>query len=221
MMNTAGLFLGLFLLFSIALLIIFYPLTRRKISFLISTPLLFFIVACAYWRWGAWPDWKTYVDKQARQQEVQAMLKSVGGPNELIEKLKARLEVNPQSARGWYILGRLYSSQANWGEAQNAFTTAYRLEPNDEKIKVNYAQSIWQLNHQQFNKKIRKILQSVLSNNNLQPDALAMLAMDAFGQQAYQQAIDYWQRLLSIAPPQSEEANAIRKAIAKAQQKLS
>ncbi len=48
-----------------------------------------------------------------------------------------------------------------------------------------------------------------------------MLAMDAYMRHSYQQAINYWQHLLTIIPPQSDDAMAIRKAIAKAQQKLS
>lgn len=47
-----------------------------------------------------------------------------------------------------------------------------------------------------------------------------MLAMDAFVSHAYEDAIRYWQRLLKLAPEQSEEAQAIRKAIAKAEEHL-
>lgn len=47
-----------------------------------------------------------------------------------------------------------------------------------------------------------------------------MLAMDAFESRNYQLAIDHWQHLLKLAPEHSEEAQLLRKAIAKAQQKL-
>ena len=47
-----------------------------------------------------------------------------------------------------------------------------------------------------------------------------MLAMDAYSRHSYQQAIDYWQRLLKQVTVKSEEGQAIRKAIAKAQAKL-
>ena len=60
---------------------------------------------------------------------------------------------------------------------------------------------------------------SVLKSNPKQPDALAMLAMDAFLSKAYSQAIAYWERLLVLVPKDSEDALAIRKAIAKAQQR--
>ena len=56
----------------------------------------------------------------------------------------------------------------------------------------------------------------MLQRNPNQPDAIAMLATDAFEQDDFQQAIDYWQHLLDLIPPQSDEAKAIRRAINKA-----
>lgn len=221
MINEWWLLISLFFFIIIALMIALYPLRKEKISMLMLSPMIFFLVASAYWRWGAWPEWKNYIQQQAKQQQVQALLQSVKSPQELIDKLKSRLEKQPDSARGWYLLGRLYASQGLWSEAKDAYGKAYQLQPEHEQITVNYAQSLWQLNHQQFDDNIRTLFQSVLNINRDQPDALAMLAMDAYKGHAYQQAIDYWQRLLKIAPPQSEEAQAIRKAIAQAQHKLS
>ncbi len=221
MTNEWWLLVGLSFFLIIAVLVALYPFRKGKISILMLTPLLFFIVATAYWRWGAWPEWRNFIQQQVKQQQAQAMLQSVKSPQELIDKLQARLKKQPDSARGWYLLGRLYASQGQWQEASNAYAKAYRLQPTQEQITVNYAQSLWQLNHQQFDDNIRAKFQSVLNSNDTQPDALAMLAMDAYKGRAYQQAIDYWQRLLKVAPPQSEEAQAIRKAIAKAQHKLS
>ena len=117
------------------------------------------------------------------------------------------------------MLGRLYASQGTWEKAKAAFAMASELEPDSEKYRINYAQSLWQLNHQAFNDAIRAVFFSVLKSNPEQPDALAMLAMDAFLSKAYSQAIAYWERLLVLVPKDSEDALAIRKAIAKAQQR--
>ena len=219
-MNEWWLFSGLLFLLAMALVIALYPLRKTMASMMVLMPIICCFVAFAYWRWGALPDWQHYIQQQATQQQVQALLKSVHNPQELIAKLKARLAIQPDSARGWYLLGRLYANQGKWTRAHDAFVKAHRLKPHDEQTTVNYAQSLWQLNHQSFDEEIRVLLQSILLKNGNQPDALAMLAMDAFVGHAYQQAIDYWQRLLEISPPQSEDAQAIRKAIVKAQQKM-
>ncbi len=219
-MNEWWLLGGLLFLLVMALVLACYPLRHSKISVLTLTPILFCLVSSAYWRWGAWFDLKNHLYQQAKQQQIQDMLQSVRSPQELVDKLKARLQQQPDSARGWYLLGRLYASQDQWPAAHDAYGKAYQLKA-DEPTTVNYAQSLWQINHQQFNDEIRALLHTALQKNAHQPDALAMLAMDAFIGHAYQQAIDYWQQLLKIAPPQSEEAHAIRKAIARAQRKLS
>lgn len=224
-MSSYALF-GCFLILSIiAISVVLYPLRKGKggvmltlllASVLLALPLL------GYHYWGAGSEWKDYQQQLARQEQVQALLKSVqGSPQALITKLKARLARQPESARGWYLLGRLYASQEDWQQAHHAYAKAYQLAPASEGTAINYAQSLWQLNHRQFNDEIRGLFRSVLQKNENQPDALAMLAMDAFLGHAYQQAIDYWQHLLNIIPPQSEDALAIRKAIAKAQQKMS
>ena len=217
-MNEWWLLSGFLFLLIIALVIVLYPLRRLlKISMTLA-PIIFALVVFAYWRWGAWADLNHYLHQQARLEQAQAMLKSIHNPQELIDKFKLQLAKQPGSARGWFLLGRIYASQDQWAQAHDAYARAHQLKPDNEQTTVNYVQSLWQLNHQKFNGESRALLQAVLKKNANQPDALAMLAMDAFIGHAYQRAIDYWQRLLKIAPPQSDDAEAIRKAIAKAQQ---
>ncbi len=220
MMSEWCLYLGFMILLLTALVIALYPLRQHRIGVILLVPLFTIVIGVAYWYWGTWLDWRLYLKQTIQQQQVHALLQTIHGSDELINKLKARLNEKPKSARGWYLLGRLYASQNQWQQANDAFATAHRLKPSDEQVTVNYIQSLWQLNHQEYNNTIRDLLKALVKGNPNQPDALAMLAMDAYMSQVYQQAIDYWQRLLLLAPPQSEEAQAIRKAIAKAQQNI-
>ncbi|TAL61437.1 MAG: tetratricopeptide repeat protein, partial [Legionella sp.] len=132
-----------------------------------------------------------------------------------------KLDDKPRSAKGWFLLGKLYSSQTEYGKAQDAFTKAHELNPDDEQFTVFYIHSLWISNNQQFNDAIRQLFKDSLVKNPKQADALAMLAMDAFLEHHNEQAVGYWQRLLQLTAPQSEEAEAIRKAIAKAQSEFS
>lgn len=203
-----------------ALLALLYPFRRSALGVSLLAPLFFSVVAFGYWRWGAWPDWNRYIHQEARQKQVQALLQSIKNPEDLIQRLKKRVEAEPNRAQGWYLLGRLYASQHQWESARDAYFKAHQLKPAEARITVNYAQSLWELHHQTFDNEIRQLLGMVLKKNENQPDALAMLAMDAFLGHAYQQAIDYWQRLLTVIPPQSADAAAIRKAIVRAEQRL-
>jgi len=205
-------FLGL-----LAILIIAYPLRgHSKKSLFVLTPLFVIFIAIAYQHWSGWHSWKQYVQEQYRQEQAKTLIAKIK-PDELITRMRSRLGDTPEDARGWYLLGRLCASQGKWLDARDAFAKAHQLNPADETTTVNYAQSLWQLNNNEFNAQIKRIYSKLLEKNSEQPDALAMLAMDAFTSHNYAQAITYWQKLLKLAPAQSDEANAIRKAIAKAQ----
>ena len=207
------------LFFGVALLLALYPLKNVRILQLVIASIFLGVAGFGYWHWGSWESFRQQEQKKSRERQVDAVLKSISGPDELIAKLKERLQGQPKSAKGWYLLGRLYASQGAWEKAKAAFAIASELEPGSEKYRLNYAESMWQLNHQVFNDAIRAVFFSVLKSNPKQPDALAMLAMDAFLSKAYSQAIAYWERLLVLVPKDSEDALAIRKAIAKAQQR--
>lgn len=212
---------GLFLLLSMAVFCIVFPLRKNKILGGLTVLLVVFISTLAYWQWGNGTAWHQYEEKQARQQQVQKLLNHYGrDPTSLIAQLKNRLQENPNSAQGWYLLGRLYSSQGEWFTASKAFAKAVHYKPRNAQYTVNYIESLWVLNHRQFTEKMRQTLYDLLNKIPNQPDAIAMLAVDAYQNHRDEQAIDYWQRLLNLVPSGSQEALALQKAIAKAQQRL-
>lgn len=218
-MNEA-LLVGCFcLLGCVALAGFIHPLQKKfhKI-FLIIIPLLIVGMGAAYWHWGAGPAWLAFTQEEIKRTEAKALLAKLKSPDELAEKLRAKLDNRPESARGWYLLGRIYVSQDQWEKARDAFATAHHLNPDDEQTTINYANALWQLNHQAFNDEVKDLFNKLLEKNPKQPDALAMLAMDAYQNKAYSQAEMYWRRLLTLVPDTSDEAKALRKAIAKVQQ---
>ncbi|KTD68810.1 cytochrome c-type biogenesis protein [Legionella steelei] len=204
----------------LACIFMVYPFKRRFITSLFVVPVVFLMAFTGYFYWGGFGGWQEYIHHLQTQEQAKKMLESVKSPQELIDKLKAKLDDSPKSAKGWYLLGRLYSSQNDKQNAVIAFAKAYHFKPGDEQYAVNYAHSLWVMNNQQFTTQITEIFNRLLKNNPNQPDALAMLAMNAFVSHAYEDAIDYWQRLLKLAPEQSDEAQAIRKAIAKAEERI-
>lgn len=202
-----------------ATLLAIYPLraVRRKVVFLGFLAVIPILIAFAYAHWGAWSDWQAYAVKMAREAKAKEWLARVKSPDEIISRMKERLRQQPKSAKGWYLLGRLYAAQGQWPLARDAFFKAHKLRVNNESYTLNYAQSLWELNQQQFNEPIRSLYKSVLQMHPNQPDALLMLARDAYTEKKYDKAIAYWQTLLSMVSPQSKEAKALRKAIAKAE----
>lgn len=207
-----------FLLACSAIVFSLYPLrSNKKVCALLGLLMLLgiFLLYCA---WGGFAQWQHHEHKRQQQQEVQAMLGSIGSTDVLIERVKARLDKTPASAHGWYLIGKLYLSQGDNAHAQEAFALALNLNPNDEQTLLHYAQTVWNGHHQAFDKHTRTLLQNLLQKNPNQPDALAMLAMDAFTRHHPKIAIRYWERLLTLVPPDSNEAKSIRQALSNARQ---
>jgi len=220
-MNEWWLLSGLGLLLIIALIFALYPLRKYRLFLILFTPIIFLILIFAYLNFGSWFEYQKFIKQAKVISEVNSIFKSKNGQQDLIDRLKAKLKEDPNSAKGWYLLGRLYSSGARYDEAKKSYFKAYKLNPNDTKIIVNYALSLWELNQQKFNNEIRDLLQIAYKKNKKDPDVLAMLAMDSYLLQDYKKAISYWEKLLALLPPDSEEAMEIRKAIAKANKKIS
>ena len=103
----------------------------------------------------------------------------------IFNRLETHVHQHPKRTQGWYLLGRLYASQHQWKNAQIAFEHAHVLDPHDKRITVNWAQSLF------------------------------ILATDAYQKGQYQDAINNWQHLLTLIPPESEEAKNIRRMIRK------
>ncbi|MGC1181678.1 tetratricopeptide repeat protein [Legionella sp.] len=204
----------------LASILMVYPLRHHLIARIMMMLVIFVMVFSGYYYWGSFAPWREYVQQLAKQKQAKALLKSIKNPQELIDRLRVKLDDSPKSAKGWYLLGRLYAGQNKQQKAVEAFAKAYQFSPQEELFAVNYAHSLWEEHNQQFTAQIREVLRNLLKNNSNQPDALAMLAMDAYTNHAYKDAINYWHRLLQLAPQQSAESQAIRRAIAKAEEQI-
>lgn len=220
-MSQAVLFIIFVVFLSLASIIVIYPIHRQydRVQILSFIVLIVGTVS-GYWQWGAFTKWADYLKQQEISQHAQTVMKSLKSPQQLIDKLKQHLQKKPNSAQGWFLLGRLYASQNQWQLANQSFFKAHTLKPENEQYAVNYAQSIWQTHHQTFTDDVRALFRVILEKNPMQPDALSMLAMDAYQQHDYQKAIDYWSSLLELIPHDSSESKMIRKAIVKARKAL-
>lgn len=201
--------LGLFTILACGLLV--YPLKMRV--GLVLAPCIFVLATVGYFLWGGFEPWREYVHQVNSKKLAERLMKNYKSPQDLINQLRAKLDDTAASAKGWYLLGRLYSSQKDVENAVQAFAKAYQFNPADETYAVNYAHSLWEQNNKKYTSEVRRILAKVLENNADQVDALTMLAMDADEQHDKQQALSYWRRLLKLVPENSKEAEFIRKAM--------
>lgn len=160
-----------------------------------------------------------YTKLQNQAQAVIRFKQQYNTPVQLIALLTEHLQQDPHSARGWYLLGKLYLNQQQFTEASDAFAKAYALEPNNPEVLFQYAQTLYLVQHS-LRGKPNLLLQQLLKIRPQDPLAINLLAVGAFQDGRYQQAIDYWQQLLLHVPLESTDGQALVKAIATAQQAM-
>ncbi|MDF1678589.1 MAG: tetratricopeptide repeat protein [Legionellaceae bacterium] len=206
----------LIILVCVGVLVALYPLRRNKKALFTLLPATLAFLVVGYGVWGGGFEWQAYRVNLQKKREATAMLEALGTTDAVIERLKMQLAKTPKDAKAWFLLGRVYASANDWTHAHEAYTTAHALDLTNESYTLHYAESVWATNHEAFDAETRALLQALLDNNPNQPDALAMLAYDAYTRHLNQDAVHYWERLLTLIDASSTEADQLRKAIAKA-----
>lgn len=209
-----------------ALAFLTVPLVRsehqRKTSLLTAAIIVAIVPVTAiilYSNFGAIHKVFEYEATQQHAAKVEAEIKKLGSLDNIIATLRQRVEANPDG-KGWALLGRLYLKAQNFNEAVQAFRRADQLTPNQPEILVGYAQSLYFVGKQQATPDILTLLNRVLQLQPNQPDAINLLAIIAYQQHDYAKAIHYWEQLLPLLAPGSEDQNQLLQMIAAAQQQL-
>tara|TARA_R110002126_G_scaffold273866_1_gene418565 strand:+ start:86321 stop:86983 length:663 start_codon:yes stop_codon:yes gene_type:complete len=196
------------------------PLRQSKRLIFMLVPAVVLGVVLAYGAWGGFFEWRAFHLAEAKQKQAEALVHSLGSTAAIIERFQLHLKKAPNDAKAWFLMGRVYVAEADWLHANKAFSRAHELDPHQEEFTLHYVQSVWELNRQEFDQASRELLLGIIKHNSEQPDALAMLALDAYKRHEGKLAVMYWERLLKLTPQGSEEAGKLRQAIAKAHMRI-
>lgn len=134
----------------------------------------------------------------------------------MVERLQARLRENPDDVDGWKMLGRSYAVLGRFPEAVGAYAKAAVRAPRDAQLLADFADALAMARGQSLQGEPEQLIQRALQldPNNLK--ALALAGTVAFERKEFKAAADYWQRMLPLVPPDSEDARAIRDNVAEA-----
>lgn len=135
-----------------------------------------------------------------------------------VAKLAERLKQNPNDAAGWQMMGRSYMTLERYSEAADAYQRATELNDKDAALLADYAAALAMANDRQLAGKPTEALDRALQLDPTNQKALDLAGSAAYQAGNYQKAIDYWQKLLKVLPPGSEELRTISDQIAKAQE---
>ena len=124
----------------------------------------------------------------------------------MVGQLAARLETEPDDAEGWRMLGRSYEVLGEPEKSAEAFGRAAALLPDDMAVQLDYATALLEAAGADAPppEAIAR-LEKVVARDPSNPDALFYLGEIAHRQGEPAVAILYWQRLLALLPPDSEQ----------------
>lgn len=133
-----------------------------------------------------------------------------------INALARRLRATPDDADGWYTLARSYETLGRYGDAAAAYREVLRLAPAQPQVLADLADALLSANQGAPDAASIAAVAQALAANPGQPKALALAGMMALRRGDAAQALEYWQRLQGLLPPDSEAARQIESNIAQA-----
>lgn len=170
-----------------------------------------------YQQWGDYARVQQASWVQQRMAQVSGEINKTGSREVLIKEFEQHLKQTPQSAKGWYLLGKLYLRDARAEEAVQSLTTANKLKPDDPDTLLALAQALFITKGNALNTESQGLLLQVLEQRPDSPIALTLLGTDAYNKNDYQTALTYFERLLPYYAPDTEEGKRLLEIIAKAQ----
>jgi cytochrome c-type biogenesis protein CcmH len=169
---------------------------------------------------GAGGQLKNYQHIVEQNKMAVALEAQMQNPDAIVKKMKETLVQHPNSQEGWYLLGRLYFTQGKFHLAAESFAKAYALVPNNHDVIVQYVQALYFANHQQLTPKTKKLLAEIQVTQPKDPAVNHLLAIAAFHQHDYEEAILHWQIVLEVLPIDDPERETVVKAIEQAREHL-
>lgn len=141
-----------------------------------------------------------------------------------LEEMTARLEravaAQPDSAEGLYFLGRAYMAQERSADAAKTFERAVGLAGRQPELLGQWAQALYFANGKQWTPQLQGLTDEALKADPQEVTSLGLLGIAAFEGQRYQQAIDYWNRLLAQLPAGDASRAALEGGVARAADRL-
>jgi cytochrome c-type biogenesis protein CcmH len=138
-----------------------------------------------------------------------------------VAALAKKLQSNPSDVQGWTMLARSYSQMEKYSEAAGAYAKVTELNPKDADLWAEYAFVSAMAAGKKLEGQPMEFVDRALKIDPNNANALGLAANADFEAKHYQQAIDYWQRLLKQVPPNSEVVQTINERINEAKSQLS
>ena len=115
------------------------------------------------------------------------------------QRLGARVADRPGDAKSWYLLGHVGLKREDYAAAAQAFATAHALHGDDPSIDLYWLQARYLAARGELDGTSRAIAERILAGSPNQPMVLELLAIDAYRQGSFREAVSLLNRALSAA----------------------
>jgi cytochrome c-type biogenesis protein CcmH len=139
---------------------------------------------------------------------------------EMTERLEASVQSNPQSAEGWYFLGRTYMAQERAADAAKAFEQAVKIAGRAPELLGQWAQALYFSSDKQWSEQLQALTDEALKADPNEATSLGLLGIAAFESGNFAQAIEQWQKLVALLPAEDPSRQAIEGGIERAREQL-
>jgi cytochrome c-type biogenesis protein CcmH len=139
---------------------------------------------------------------------------------DMTHRLERAAAAQPDSPEGLYFLGRAYMAQDRSADAAKVFERTVALAGRQPELLGQWAQAQYFADNKQWSPKVQALTDEALKQDPKEVTSLGLLGIAAFEGQRYQEAIDYWNRLLAQLPPADNSRAALQGGIDRAAQKL-
>ncbi|KTC17319.1 cytochrome C [Pseudomonas putida] len=139
---------------------------------------------------------------------------------EMTSRLERAVQAQPDSAEGLYLLGRAYMAQERAADAAKAFERAAALAGRQPELLGQWAQALYFGNGKQWTAQMQALTDEALKADPAEVTSLGLLGIAAFEDGRYQQAIDYWNRLIAQLPEGDASRAALQGGIERAGERL-
>ncbi|MEO9245293.1 c-type cytochrome biogenesis protein CcmI [Pseudomonas inefficax] len=156
-------------------------------------------------------------DKVELTQEFAEAPKSM---EEMTARLERVVQAQPDSAEAVYFLGRAYMAEQRPAEAARTFERAVNLAGRQPELIGQWAQALYFAADKKWSPQLQALTDEALKADPNEVTSLGLRGIAAFEGERYQEAIDYWKRLLAQLPEGDASRAALQGGIDRAAERL-
>ena len=146
-----------------------------------------------------------------------ANLKPAPDPNVMVARLQQKMDANPDDPAGWQLLARAYMVLNRPDDAVRSFEHILPLIKLEPQLMADYAEALAASGDL---KGASTWINNALKMGSQDPKVLFLAGGLAFDAGNFKLAVQYWERVLKIVGPESQEGKFVQENIQAAQDRM-